>query len=291
MNLIRARGVRTVVPLLLLACVFAACTRGTPQANSNGVATPSGAASVQTPPQATKLPATAPMAVPSAVAIVPPTTLSDTATPAPTATNAPAVAATIAVTTASPSGANGGLSDLIIAAQRALMSTSAYRVRTITTLANGTTTTTTVEFVAPDRFSMAQPGGEGFIIIGTNSYQKGPNTGWQKSAIDMSGIINSFRDPKVLEDLAKSIITSDVQRLGDDTLNGRSMHVYQYNTAVTVGDKTIRGATKIWIGADDGLPYRQEGDQDSILGTGRTHSIITYDYNSADIKIDSPVVP
>ena len=137
---------------------------------------------------------------------------------------------------------------------------------------------------------IAGPGGQDFIIIGANSYQKGPNTGWQKSAIDMSGIINSFRDLKVIEDLAKSIITSDVQRLGDDTLNGRPMHVYQYNTAFSGGDKTINGTTKMWIGADDGLPYRQESDQDLILGTGRTHSIITYDYNSADIKIDVPLV-
>jgi hypothetical protein len=95
----------------------------------------------------------------------------------------------------------------------------------------------------------------------------------------------------VIEDLAKSIVTSDVPRLGDDTLNGRPMHLNQYKTAITSGDKTIRGTTKIWIGADDGLPYRQESDQDSIVGTGRTHRIITYDHNGADIKIDAPVVP
>ena len=304
MNRVRARGVRAVVPLMLWAFVFAACTQGAPQTNSNTLATPSGAATTQTLPQATlatsvdaatDLPVIVPTAVPSPLSTILPTALAGTSPLAPaatgTATVAVATGATAAVTTANPSGANAGLGDLIVAAQRALMSTKAYRGRTVTTLTSGATTTITVAFVAPDRFSIAGLGGQDFIIIGTSTWQRGPNTGWQKSPIDMSGIVNSSRDPKVIDEMAKSIVTSEVQQLADETLVGRPMHVYQYNTAFTSGDKTIHGTSKIWIGADDGLPYRQESDQDSLLEPGRTHRIITYDYNSADIRIDAPVVP
>ncbi len=303
----RTRAPRSLALFLLLTWSLAACMQATPQPATNRAAEPSGSAAVQNPSPTT---VAAPTGQPAATTYLPaPTALANglvaaahttspdasasgpAATAAPTASGALSITATTSASVATPPTTSGSLSDRIIAAQSALMATRAYRGRTVTTLSDGTTLTTTVEFVSPDRFHITAPGGQDFVIIGRNSWQKTPDAGWQKSAIDMSSLVNSFRDPKVLEELAKSIVSSDVRELSDDALNGSPMHVYQYNTAITTGEKTLNGTTKIWIGASDGLPYRMESDQDSLVSAGRTHSVITYDYDSADIKIDAPAAP
>jgi hypothetical protein len=51
----------------------------------------------------------------------------------------------------------------------------------------------------------------------------------------------------------------------------------------------LTGTTRIWIGAIDGLPYKLESEQDSVITKGeKTKTVITVEYDSS-IKIEAPI--
>jgi len=182
--------------------------------------------------------------------------------------------------------------DVMTRAMRTQFDAKSYRAHVTSTTGDGMTSKMLIEYAAPDRYRMtteAQGGsaGKGFkmeyVIVGGATYIKTPNSGWVKSPIDASAIIKGFRDPKMLDELAK---TADVKLVGPDTLDGAPMLVYQYTQNNPMGMK-VKSTTKTWLSVADGLPRKNETEGE-FNGT-KTKTLVTMSDYNADIKIDVPV--
>jgi hypothetical protein len=205
------------------------------------------------------------------------------------------------VATASPGGGGGGSRaaaisendkplDAMTRAMRAQLDAKSYRAHVTSTLSDGTSNAMVIEYVAPDRYRMtndAQVGGKGykqeFIITGNATYLKAPDGSWVKSPVDASSIVKAFRDPKMLDELAK---TADVKFVGADTIDGTPMLVYQYTQNNPMG-MNLKSTSKTWLSVADGLPRKTEteGEYDGK----KTKTLVTISDYNADIKIESPV--
>ena len=179
--------------------------------------------------------------------------------------------------------------DVITKALRGQLDAKSYRVH-VTATAGENTSKMVIEYAAPDRYRMVtepQSGaGRGaameFIIVGGASYIKGPNGQWVRSPVDAGEMIKSFRDPKMLEELAKN---SDARLVGPDTLDGAPMLVYQYTVNKVMG-MDMKSDTRTWLAVSDGLPRKSESE--GVFNGMKTKTLMTItDYNS-DIKIEPP---
>jgi hypothetical protein len=205
---------------------------------------------------------------------------------------------------ASTGGTGGGLSAAAISendkpveamtkAMRAQLDAKSYRAHVTSSTDDGTTNKMLIEYAAPDRYRMTGEGqggggaGQGFkmeyVIVGGATYIKNPNGGWVKSPIDGSEMIKAFRDPRMLDELAK---TADVKFVGSDTLDGAPMLVYQYTQNNPMG-MNVKNTAKTWLSVADGLPRKTETEGE-FDGKKMKTLITMSDYN-ADIKIEAPV--
>jgi hypothetical protein len=169
----------------------------------------------------------------------------------------------------------------ITRAMRAQMDVRSFRVRMEFSFP-GNSNTRIVEFVAPDRFHMISDKNEA-LIVGPTTYMKDPKGAWQRVPMDVNAMVQSFRDPSIIDEVRKS---ADAKFIGPDTLDGAPMLVYQYTMSNAFGTNST-SMTKAWIGASDGLPRRLEIDGN--VGSVKARAVNTYyDYN-ADIKIEPPM--
>ena len=193
--------------------------------------------------------------------------------------NAPAPSASSPPASPSPSPGANAIED-IARAMRAQMDVRSFRVRMEFSFP-GNINTRVVEFVAPDRFHMISDKNEA-LIIGSATYLKEPKGTWQKVPMDVNAMVQSFRDPGIIDEVRKN---ADAKFIGPDTLDGVPMLVYEYTMTNAFGTNST-STTKAWISAGDGLPRRLEIDGD--LGSMKARAVNTYyDYN-ADIKIEPP---
>lgn len=178
------------------------------------------------------------------------------------------------------------------AAMKSMLAAKSYRARVESSTSSGTTSTTTIEFVAPDHFHMTReaitPGHpastQETIVVGEETWMKMGAAPWQKFPLNFSDIVKQFRNPDVVNEIAKS---ADVKMVGTDVLAGMPTTIYQY-TLGNPDNKDFNTNAKTWVG--DGLPRKTESDADVNLGGRQIHtkSIITYLDYGADIKIDKP---
>jgi outer membrane lipoprotein-sorting protein len=122
-----------------------------------------------------------------------------------------------------------------------------------------------VDFVAPDRFRISTNAMGGqyveMVIVGDQTYM---NMGgkWQKMPkTDLSSILG-FRQAFTEEGM-KWI--KDVSYKGEETLEGKLVHIYTYRGKTPDGGSDF--SSKLWIGKSDGLPIR-----------------ITANYSKGDLK-------
>jgi outer membrane lipoprotein-sorting protein len=179
--------------------------------------------------------------------------------------------------------------DVMTRAMRAQLDAKSYRAHVTSSLSDGANNAMEIEYVAPDRYRMSsnvQVGGKGvkqeFVIVGGATYIKAPN-GWVKSPVDASGIVKAFRDPKMLDELAK---TADVKFVGADTIDGAPMLVYQYTQNNPMG-MNLKSTSKTWLSVADGLPRKTETDGE--YQGKKTKTLVTISDYNADIKIESPM--
>ncbi|HEY0097805.1 MAG TPA: hypothetical protein VGB76_02525 [Pyrinomonadaceae bacterium] len=180
--------------------------------------------------------------------------------------------------------------DVMTRAMRAQLDAKSYRAHVTTTLADNAPNKMIIEYVAPDRYRMVndmQVGGKSvsqeFIIVGNGSYIKAPNGQWMRSPVDASEIVKGFRDPKMLDELAK---TADVKFVGADVIGGAPMLVYQYTQNNPMGMQ-LKSVSKTWLSVADGLPRKTESEGE-FQGKKTKTLVSISDYN-ADIKIESPI--
>jgi hypothetical protein len=165
--------------------------------------------------------------------------------------------------------------DAIRTAMKAQLESS--QLRTIINMElDGEPSTTTIDYVAPDRFRLTQPDTD-MIIIGDKTYQNEGN-GWQTLEMNMAAMITQFRN----SDLIDSVVLSDVQTLPDETLEGKSCAVYSY----TQDFEGIVSENKLWIEKSTGLPLRLESEGE-ILNT-YSKSVSHYEYTGLEITVPIP---
>lgn len=168
----------------------------------------------------------------------------------------------------SPSGDPTG--DINRMADNFLASRS-FRSTTIIVIPGQPPVSTTMEFVAPDRFRIVNANGPDTLIIGKDYYSDASGR-WEKTPANAAASMPDMRsawDKKGRDQL------SDAKYLGEETVNGRATHVY------TAFAKGINGAgandSKFWIAKSDGLPVRME----AVYRAGPLRSLtIDYDYDS-----------
>ncbi len=170
---------------------------------------------------------------------------------------------------------------------RAQLAQKAFRM-TMTSEDGGKTTTMTMEYVAPDSLHSKTEATE-FIVVEGATYIKGADGKWQKTPMDMSGMISQALSPEIVDEMAKNITVEKLKFVGPDLIDGKPMWVYRYETTMDLAGTKIDSTAKVWLGALDKLPYRQESESDSIVNKGgKTKSTIVYEYDSG-IKIEAPI--
>ena len=209
------------------------------------------------------------------------------------ASNAPA-------TGGSPAGGGGGAAaaaispdenplDVMAKAMRAQLDAKSFRAHIVSTAGDGASSTSVVEYVAPDRYRMVVEAKTGaqtvkleYLVVGGATYIKGPDGRWVRSPVDAGALIKGFRDPKMLEELKK---TTDIKFAGRDTLEGQPMLVYEYTQTNPLGMK-MKVNSKTWLSEADGLPRKTESEGE--LEGKKTQTVINIsDYNT-DIRIEAP---
>lgn len=179
--------------------------------------------------------------------------------------------------------------DAMTKAVHAQLDAKSYRAHVDMTASNGTTSKLTIEYVAPDRYHMtteSQTGGRQFsveyVIVGKDTYMKTNGGAWARFPVDMTPMLAAVRNPKMLDDLAK---TADVRLVGADTLDGAPVLVYEYTMTNPAG-MNLKSTAKTWVSVADGLPRKTESE--SEMSGVKTKSVATLtDYNT-DIKIELP---
>jgi hypothetical protein len=170
-------------------------------------------------------------------------------------------------------------SDALAQAMRTQLSAKSYRVR-ISSSPAAAQGETLVEYVAPDRIHMSNPLNE-MIAVGSVTYTRQGDGPWQKAPINAGEIARTFRDPKLIDQLTTNY---DIKFVGEDTLDGAPMLVYEYTPKAT-SSAPKGGKTKVWISAVDSFPRKVETQ--GVTNPSVT-TIIYSDYNT-DIKIELPV--
>lgn len=179
--------------------------------------------------------------------------------------------------------------DAMLKAVHAQLDAKSYRGHIETTASNGTTSKLLVEYAAPDRYHLStesQTNGRQFnieyIIVGKDTYMKTNNGAWARFPVDMSSMLTSIRNPRMMDELTKG---ADVRLVGADTLDGVPTLVYEYTMNNAAG-MNIKSTAKTWVAIADGLPRKTESESD--FNGVKTKSVATItDYNS-DIKIELP---
>ncbi|HEX5733081.1 MAG TPA: hypothetical protein VF131_09625 [Blastocatellia bacterium] len=196
-----------------------------------------------------------------------------------TAKNSSGETATSSTEPAKPLSSSISPPDALAQAMRTQLAAKSYRVR-ISSYPAAMQGETLVEYVAPDRIHMSNPLSE-LIAVGSVTYTRRGSGPWEKAPINAGEIARTFRDPKLIDQLTTNY---DIKFVGQDTLEGAPMLVYEYTPKET-SPSPKGGKTKVWISADNSLPRKVETQ--SAANPGVT-TIIYSDYNS-DIKIELPV--
>jgi len=154
-----------------------------------------------------------------------------------------------------------------------------FRIRSTT--AAKTTSTTVLEYVAPDRFRMVTERAETVVTPGA-TYVRYKGGRWAIAPVDVSELIARFREPKELKEIADPAVTKDFKALGPEILDGDQTFVYQYTSAPA----EQAAVSKVWLLAPSGLPKKKEAD--SEYGSEKIHSTQVFEYDR-DIKIEAPI--
>lgn len=223
----------------------------------------------------------APTARPAATAPV--------AATAPTAapTAAPTVAPTAAPVPAAPATADSGSAqEGLMAALVAQQNVGPYRVQT-TVVTGDTTMEMLAEIVPPDRLrSVTNTGGiqVEIIIIGDTAYIKNGDTPWV--SLPDSGFGSQILGALSSEALMEQNLIADVQRVGQETVDGESAIIYAFQSSFGEGEDALSAMTRIWVSESRGLPLRVENEGEIDGSPSRTVQIVQYD---TTITIEPPI--
>ncbi|MDQ3855984.1 MAG: hypothetical protein M3281_06255 [Chloroflexota bacterium] len=162
----------------------------------------------------------------------------------------------------------------------------------------GTTVTSSIEYVRPDRYHFVTRG-KGYsteaIIIGRDEYSRRDNGAWEKprpGGTTLSELLGVIQTQRAFDHEMATI--RSVKLVGRKVLDGTPTRVYTYRTSDTdeLAGRTIRTTSveKLWVAVSDGLPRRHERRTTNKVGGQElaVTGVTTYrDYN-AKITIRRP---
>lgn len=179
--------------------------------------------------------------------------------------------------------------DLLKRAQQATANVPAFRSTITVTNSDGSQKVSIAEYVPPDRMYVNADGQETIVIKNAGVWLKRNGGQWQKAPFGdaLSQVALAIVNPARIQSIVTAIVEKRFSAGGTETLNGKSMRVYEAKNGIA-GDTTLDGVSKVWIGVEDGLPYRTEGVS-TKSPLGRAENVVTvFDY-SGDIHIDPPL--
>jgi len=139
----------------------------------------------------------------------------------------------------------------------------------------------TVEVVWPDKFHMTSAQVEVIVLPGATWMKQGGK--WSQLPVDMSRMIERYK-PEAMKNAFDSV--TNVQSIGDSTINGHAARGYEYDSAVTVQGVTAKSHVKLWVDKSSSLPVRQESDGE-VMGH-KSHHVADYEYDSG-IQVSAPM--
>jgi hypothetical protein len=181
--------------------------------------------------------------------------------------------------------------EALTGALRAMLAATSYRAHTVSSSSSGTTGTTALEFVAPDRFHITRetelPGRprvrQETIVIGDTTWMKQGDAPWQPFPLNVGELIRQFRNPQVIEELAKA---AEVRLVGPDTIEGMPALVYEYTLS-----EPFKTTARAWVDVARNLPRRTESEAELSMGGKpvKTKTVVTYSDYGAAIRIEPPM--
>jgi hypothetical protein len=172
------------------------------------------------------------------------------------------------------------------------------RMSVTTALDGGETHNNVIEFLPPDRkHIISQEEGVEYIVVGEQVFWYTESGGkWEETDIPAAAFMG---DSEVTETSISEAV-NDPEFLREDALDGRPMVIFSYLNKSGTGDLEQVAQVELWIGKEDGLPYKMimDGDVISIAtdpATGEsetttvpsvTTTLITFD---SSISIEVPV--
>jgi hypothetical protein len=182
-------------------------------------------------------------------------------------------------------------SDVIRRAMLAQLQAPRERITNKLVSADGSVTTSVMEFIAPANFHIRTDEMELIAVEGKGAWMKSAD-GWQAAPPEMAQAFASARDPEKIQALLEQIVWGDAQFVGVESLHGKTMWVYTYTTifkGLKQNGGDIHGANQLWVGAADGLPYKLVSESDSLFSdTGQDRAEQWHDYDAA-FTIEPPM--
>ena len=167
----------------------------------------------------------------------------------------------------------------VMAAHDAMVKAAKFRM-VGTTTSGGETQEMWSEVHWPDRFHARNAGGEFIVIPGQTWMKQGGE--WMQMPMDMSAMVKGMT-PTAVSDMFANM--KNEKDLGEQTLDGRKVRVYEYDTSTSVMGIKAESHVKLWIDPATNLIVKQEVDGSAAGHTSKT--VQTYEYDDA-ISIDPP---
>jgi len=168
----------------------------------------------------------------------------------------------------------------LLAAHEAMVEAGKFRTKGTSTTKDGTQELWS-EVQWPDRFHARNAGGE-FIMIPGKSYMKQGGR-WMAVPMDMSAMVKNLTPDAIRQSYAN--ITNEKDH-GESTLDGATVHVYEYDTSATIMGIKADSHVKVWIDTDTGRVVKQEVEG-SAAGM-KSKTVQTYDYDPS-IEVKAPL--
>jgi hypothetical protein len=169
-----------------------------------------------------------------------------------------------------------------------LLNTMPNRLTNTTVTADGQTHQSIIETIPPDRKSITGDGTE-IIVAGGKVYLKSSETApWQLIDVPASTYLGDM--PPTEEAVGATVEGGEFVR--SDTLDGREMGVFHYASTSVVGGVSLHNQTDLWVGQEDGLPYKMVIDGETLAvsvdpATGENKAMAAKALSTVLIAFDS----
>lgn len=159
---------------------------------------------------------------------------------------------------------------------------------TMTSEKQGTVTTSTIEFIKPDR--LASRGGQAgdTILIGKDVYLKQQEGSWTKLPVSIN--VEDLLSQATQEEMFENVDVQNLRTTGIEFVGTKPCWVYEYDSTTTVANITLQTRNKVWVGMLDKLSYKTEAiTQSSQDPAGvTTTTTMVYEYGIA-LTIEAPI--